>query len=249
MVRRWWRISLVVGVTLATAVAGTFAGDDRVPFEQMPAGVAERVRDVVDHAVFARTVRGFTFRSREPVFLYFLDHPDFAAATARALGVAQYRVEQRSANTYWGDDARGATGLLEVVYSDGRKRVIHAQGSYRTQWLPTIYARIVLVLEFEHHVLASGESKVTSDVTGYLRVDNRFLDALARLVGPIIVDAVDRKVARSVGVAAKVSERAHDDPDGLLQLLRQSPGIDRGHLAALARLLRRNDGSPLAAAP
>jgi hypothetical protein len=214
-----------------------------VPFERISQPAQQRVRDVVDHAVFERTVRGLTFRSREAVFLYLLNHADFAAAVARALGLAQYRVVQRSPNTYWGDDARGAKGTLEVMYADPHKRVIHAQGTYDAKWLPTIHGRIVLVLDFEHRTAPDGQSYVTNDLTGYLRVDNPFLDVLARLIGPIVVGAVDRKVVRSFGVAAKVSERAYDDPEGLLRVLQGTPDLDRDHLAALAARLGRGHAS------
>jgi hypothetical protein len=99
------------------------------------------------------------------------------------------------------------------------------------------------MLEFAHQTNSDGHTYVTNDVTGYLRVDNAFLDALARLVGPIVVGAVDRKVARSVGIAAKVSERAYDDPKGFLQALQDSPEIDREHLAALSALLHSPAGN------
>jgi hypothetical protein len=114
---------------------------------------------------------------------------------------------------------------------------VHAQGTYDTPWLPTIHARIVLVLDFEHRKGADGRFYARSDVMGYLRVDNRFLDALARLVGPIVVGAVDRKVARTAGIAAKVSERAYDDPAGFLEALRMLSEIDRAHLDAVAARL------------
>jgi hypothetical protein len=236
-------VSMLAGVALIVGGAGAFAGDGRVPFERISQPAQQRVRDVVDHAVFERAVQGLTFRSREAVFLYLVSHPDFAAAVARALGVAQYRVEQRSANAYWGDDARGAKGIIEVVYADPRKHVVYAQGTYDTKWLPTIHGRLVLVLDFEHRTGPDGQSYVTNDLKGYLRVDNPFLDVLARLVGPIVVSAVDRKVVRSFGVAAKVSERAYDDPEGLLRVLQGTPDLDRDHLAALAALLGRGHAS------
>ena len=235
-------MSLTAGVALTAAVAWAVIGDGRVPFDRLSPPVQERLRDVTDHAVFEHTVRGLTFRSHESVYLYFLDHPDFAAAVARALGVAHYQVAVRPDGTYWGDDARGAQGIIEVVYADPHKRVIHAQGTYDTKWLPTIRARVVLVLEFEHRTAADGRTYATNDVTGYLRVDNRFLEALARLVGPIVVGAVDRKVARTCGVAAKVSERAYDDPEGFLAELRKTPGLDQQRLAELAGLLGQASG-------
>ncbi len=237
--------SMIAGIALSVAVAWASVGDGRVPFDRIPPPVQERLRDVIDHAAFQRAVQGLTFRSHEPVFLYFLDHPDFAAAAARALKVAQYRVEQRPGGAYWGDDARGAKGIFEVVYADAHKRVVYAQGTYDTRWLPTIYARIVLILDFEHRHGADGQSRVTGDLTGYLRVDNPFLDVLARLVGPIVGSAVDRKVARTFGIAAKVSERVYADPGGFLQVLRNAPDVDPRHLAALAARLGQADESPL----
>ena len=233
----------VAGIALLAAVAWAAVGDGNVPFERIPAAAQDRLRDVMDHAVFQRAVQGVTFRSHEPPFLYFLDHPDFAAAAARALGVARYRVEPRSGGTYWGDDGRGAKGIFEVVYADRGKRVVHAQGTYDKRWLPTIRARIVLILDFEHRTGSDGESYVTNDVKGYLRVDNPFLDVLARLVGPIVVGAVDRKVARSFGMAAKISEHAYSDPEGFLGALRKAPDLDPQHLEALAALLRQAHGS------
>ncbi len=242
--------AILAGISLGAALAWAAVGDGRVPFDRIPPPVQERLRDVMDHAVFQRAVHDLTFRSREPVLLYFLDNPDFAAAVARALKVAQYRVESRPDGTYWGDDARGARGIFEVVYADPRKRVVHAQGTYDTKWLPTVYARLVLVLEFEHRNGADGQSRVTSDLKGYLRVDNPFLNVLARLVGPIVGSAVDRKMARTFGIAGKVSERAYDDPGGFLQVLRQAPDMDPGHLAALAaRLGQAAGGHPDISAP
>ena len=235
--------SVAAGIALSAAVAWASLGDGRVPFDRIPPPVQERLRDVIDHAAFRRAVQGLTFRSREPVFLYFLDHPDFAAGVARALEVAQYRVERWPGGAYWGDDARGAKGIFEVVYADPHKRVVHAQGTYDTKWLPTIHARIVLILEFEHRNGAHGQSHVITDLTGHLRVDNPFLDVLARLVGPIVGSAVDRKVVRTFGIAAKVSERAYDDPAGFLGALRNAPDVDRRHLATMAALLGQADGS------
>jgi len=235
----------IVSILLIAALAQGAARDGRIPFERISAPQQARVRDVVEHAVFERGVRDVTFRSREAIFRYFLDHLDFAAAAARALRVANYQVRSRGDGTYWGDDTRGAKGVFETVYADPHKRVVHAQGTYDGRWLPTIHARIVLIVDFEHQHAPDGRSYAKFDVKGYLCVDNRFLDALARLVGPIVVGAVDRKVARTAGVVAKVSERAHDDPAGFLETLRSFPGIAPAHLVAVAALL----GHPSAATP
>jgi len=237
------RAFLLAAASLGVAAAGAAVGDGRVPFDRIAPPTQERLKDVMDGAAFQRTVQGLTFRSREPVFVYLLDHPVFATAVARALRVAEYRAEQLPDGTYWGDDARGAKGIIDIVYADPRKRVIYARGTYDRKWLPTIHARLVLILEFEHTTGADGQPRATNDLTGYLRVDDPILGALARLVGPLVGGAVDRKVARTFGVAGRVSERAYDDPAGFLQALQGHPDVDRRDLAALAARLAQADGT------
>lgn len=231
-------------VAFVVAPAGAAAGQARVPFDRIPAASQERVRDVVEHAAFRHAVEGLTFRSREPVFLYLLDHPDFGASVARALGLAEYRVDRRSDGTYWLDDARGLTGIFQVVYADAQKRVVHARGVYDSERLPTMHGRVVLILKLEHRQGDDGASRVTNDLAGHLQLDNPILGLLVRLVGPFVRGTVDRKVARTFRVIAEVSERAHDDPGGLLRALRGHPEIERAHLEALAALVSAPAGEP-----
>jgi hypothetical protein len=225
--------------TAMAAAASAAAGDGPIPYDRIDAAARARVRDVAERATIARTVRGLTFRSREPVFLYLVEHLDFATAVAGALGATTYRLERRPDGTYWGDDLRGARGLVEVVYADPHTRVVYTQGTYDSRWFTTVYARAVLIFEFAHAPGADGRTRVTNTASGFVRVDNPFLGFLARLVAPIVGAAVDRKIARAFGTAGKLSEKAYDDPEGFLRSLQGKPGLDPRHLHALAERLRQ----------
>ncbi len=230
---------MLLAAATGTAVASAAAGDGRIPYDRIDPAARARVRDVVERATIARTVRGLTFRSREPVFLYLVEHLDFATAVAGALGATTYRLERRPDGTYWGDDLRGARGLVEVVYADPHMRVVYTQGTYDSRWLTTVYARAVLVFEFAHAPGPDGRMRVANTVSGFVRVDNTVLGFLGRLMAPLVGGAVDRKIARAFGTAGKLSERAYDDPDGFLQALQGKPGLDPRHLHALTERLRR----------
>src|SRR5215831_14155089 len=80
-----------------------------VPLSQLGASERIRAESVLAHAIFAQRVSDIRFPSREAVYRFLLDHPDFAASVARALRVGQYRVTPME-DGYWGDDSRGATG-------------------------------------------------------------------------------------------------------------------------------------------
>ena len=171
---------VLLATVMATTVASAAAGDGQIPYDRMDPAARARVRDVAERATIARTVRGLTFRSREPVFLYLVEHLDFATAVAGALRATTYRLERRPDGTYWGDDLRGARGLVEVVYADPHMRVVYTQGTYDSRWFTTVYARAVLVFEFAHAPGPDGRTRVTNTVSGFVRVDNSLLGFLAR---------------------------------------------------------------------
>src|SRR5919108_1725352 len=104
-----------------------------------------RAESVLAGSIFAQRVSGIRYTSREDVYRFLLDHPDFAAAVARALRVGEYRVKAVD-DGYWGDDNRGASGTIRVLYADDHRRLFHLEGRYERKWLPTIEGRILVLL-------------------------------------------------------------------------------------------------------
>src|SRR5262245_5715380 len=93
-----------------------------VPMDRLDDGARARVDGVLASSLFSHRVTGLRAASREPVFRFLLDHPDFAAGVARALRLGKYRVEARDGG-YWGDDTRGARGMMRVLYADEERRL------------------------------------------------------------------------------------------------------------------------------
>ena len=56
-----------------------------VPLARLDEEARGRAEAVLGTSLFSQRVTGLRGRSREPVFRFLLDHPDFAAAVARAL--------------------------------------------------------------------------------------------------------------------------------------------------------------------
>ncbi len=199
-----------------------------VPLDRLDPTARERAASVLGASLFAQRVSGIRYRSREEVFRFLLDHPDFAATLARALRLGEYRVTALE-DGYWGDDARGAHGTIRVLYADPERRLYHLEGEYEQRGLPTIRGQMLVLLEVRHEPDPAGGTLADATLTGHLRVDTPGVAAVAQLVTavarPAVERAVERKVRRFFGTVARVSRWAHDQPEQLAAALDGNPAV------------------------
>jgi hypothetical protein len=199
-----------------------------VPLTRLGDEARSRAETVLEGSLFSHRVSGLRSRSREPIFTFLLDHPDFAAAVARALRLGKYQVEARDGG-YWGDDTRGARGLMRVLYADPGRRLMHLDGMYEGRGLPTIRGQMLLLIEFDHQDDPKGGTRVEVSITGHVRVDTPLVGTVAQLATtlarPAVERAVERKVRRFFETVARVSRWAHDQPQEFWAALDGHPEI------------------------
>ena len=245
-----WR-ELSGAMVMAASMAAAWGAADlqhqrlNIPWERLNLASQRRLREVTEEAIFFRDVLGIAVRSRQPVFDFLIEHPDFAATAGRILGIVKYRIVQEREGVFWGDDAHGATGTFELMYAEPGRRIYLAKGTFVKRFLPTIHGRIVLVMVYEHRTDQTGESGVINDVRGYLRIDNPVLGVLARIAKPVVGPIVDKKVLRTFAAAAKLTEQAYRDPAALYYTLGASREINKSELREFRKALRccAEDGS------
>jgi hypothetical protein len=217
-----------------------------VPLTRLGDEARSRAETVLEGSLFSHRVSGLRSRSREPIFTFLLDHPDFAAAVARALRLGKYQVEARDGG-YWGDDTRGARGLMRVLYADAGRRLMHLDGMYEGRGLPTIRGQMLLLVEFDHQDDPKGGTRVEVSITGHVRLDTPLVGPVAllatTLARPAVERAVDRKVRRFFDTVARVSRWAHDQPQEFWAALDGHPEIRQdATLVAFREILL--DGQP-----
>ena len=212
-----------------------------VPLDRLDDEARGRAEAVLGTSLFAHRITGLRARSREPVFLFLLDHPDFAAAVARALKLGRYQVEVRDGG-YWGDDSRGARGLIRMVYADEGRRLFHLDGMYEARKVPTIRGRMLVLIEFQHEDDPAGGTSVEASVTGHISLDTPLVGTLAQLAStlarPALERAAERKVRRFFTTVARVSRWAHDQPEQFWAALEGHPEVPQNAtLAAFQQVL------------
>jgi hypothetical protein len=267
---RFRTVPLLVGlVLLAVALAGAPRGGGAEPDEPpvdspaplvsldaLPLGVPlarldddarARVEAILGSTLLSHRVTGLRTRSREPVFLFLLDHPDFAATVVRALRLGQYHAERRD-DGFWGDDSRGARGMIRVLYADEGHRLYHLDGVYESRGLPAIQGRMLVLIEFRHEQDPAGGTYLEASVTGHVRLDTPIVGAIAQLATTLarstVQGAADRKVRRFFGTVARVSRWAYDQPDQFWAALEANPEVPQDATLAAFRDILLADRPP-----
>lgn len=210
-----------------------------VPIAALAGPARSRAEAVLAQSIFAQRVTGIRHQSREAVFRFLLDHPDFAASVARALRLGEYQITSLP-DGYWADDNRGATGVLRVLYADDERRLFHLEGRYERRLLPTIEGQVLVLLEF-HHAEDEQGGVVESSLTGHVRVDTPIAGAVAHAIStlsrPAVERTVERKVRRFFNTVARVSRWAHDEPEQLASALDGHPEVPPGPALAAFRTI------------
>ena len=231
-------IVLVASMAAAWAAVDLSRQSLDIPWERLDLAAQQRLREVTEQAIFFRDILGIRIKSRQSVFDFFIEHPDFAATAGRILRIVKYRIVKQRQGVFWGDDAHGATGIFELLYAEAGKRIYLANGTFVKRFLPTIHGRIVLLMVYEHRTDPRGASHVVSDVRGYLRIDNPILGVLARIAKPVVGPIVDKKVLRTFAAAAKLTEQAYNDPTALNHTLAASHEIGKDELREFRKALQ-----------
>jgi len=212
-----------------------------IPLMSLDEDARDRVETLLGSSIFAQRISGIRFRSRETVFRFLLDHPDFATDVARALRLGAYRVT-RLADGYWGDDDRGARGTIRVLYADEGRRLFHLTGLYDRPRVPTLRGQLLVLLEFRHEPDGDDATLADTALTGHLAVDTPLVGGLAQVIAlvarPALERAAETKVRRFFRTVARVSRWAHDQPEELAAALEGHPLVPQDEtLAAFRQIL------------
>jgi hypothetical protein len=191
-------------------------------------------------------IDGEPFVARRDVFEYLLDHPDFATHVTRSLKLARYRI-WRTPDGLAIDDGWGTVGTFELVHAAAGLRLMYARGVYTQTILPDIHGQAVVVVDYSARPAAGGRSAIQAAVTGFVRLDSRILNFASRLATSVATAKGEKEAARLVKLFTRTTRAIEADPAGVVDKVRQSPGVPLRELEEFRRLL--NLGGAAATAP
>ena len=212
--------TILGGLAVVVAVSGS--ASPWPPFlparATFPPDLAASVERVWTDPTLSRTVRGRSASVPFDTYVAFVDAPDVTTAAARFLKLARYRVKALAADWYEADDHDGSRGIYRILLREPHRRVVLSWGEHHGGILGAIGGSALTVID-----LREGDGVVDQELAAYVRIDNAFAAALARLLLPIFGHLADRKLSEGFGVTAKVAEWALAHPGHFCAWLRREP--------------------------
>jgi hypothetical protein len=185
------------GWAAAQEVVETVRTEVRVPLDEMPAAVRDKIRQTLDKPTISARGPVETFPCYPPQYYWLLDHPDRAVYAWHRLGAHCVDVTDRGEGRFgWGDEF-GSDVHWDTVYQTKRMRVWYAEGKVRAAaLLPMHQVRVVVVLHYAEDRDEEGRVVIRHQAEMALRTDSKALTLAARLFGASVPRLADQYMAQ-----------------------------------------------------
>jgi hypothetical protein len=156
----------------------------RLPLDEMPAEVRQRIQKIVDTPTLYAQGPAETFRCNPDVYRWYLDHPDRAVAAWRKLGARVVAIADRGHGRFGWSDDQGSDVVWITVYKSDSLRVFYATGQIKPGPLvPAASFQAVVVLHHAEGQTASNQKVIRHQADLILHTDSRGAALIARLLG------------------------------------------------------------------
>ncbi len=157
----------------------------RVPLQEMPGGLRERVRQVVEQpTLFARGPTE-AFAGRPDLYHWLLDHPDRGVLAWRRLGAKCSTINDRRGGRFNWTDEKGSEVHWETVYQGPSLRIWYAEGKLRPALLlPPLPIQIVFLLRYGDQPDEPGRTLIYHQADVFFQTDSRTAALMAKMLGP-----------------------------------------------------------------
>jgi hypothetical protein len=156
----------------------------KVPLDQMPAAVRERVRRVMEQPKLSARGPIEVFRGRMDMYQWLLDHPDRGVTAWRRLGSKCSEITDRGHGRFGWTDGQGSDIHWDTVYRSPLLRVWYAEGKAKPgPLLPAVSVQAVAVIRCNQARDGRGCAVIYQQGDLYLHTDSKAAALAAELLG------------------------------------------------------------------
>lgn len=157
----------------------------RVPLDQVPPALRERVRLVLEQPTLFARGPVESFRGRQAIYEWLLDHPDAASRAWRKLGAPCTAITERGAGVFGSNDGQGSDVRWQTAYRNERLVVWYADGKVRpVPLLPVVPVQAVVVLRFAEGKDALDRPMMRHQADVFFQTDSKTAAAVTGMFGP-----------------------------------------------------------------
>ena len=193
-----------------------------------------QTREIIAQPTLRRQIPPIRFAGDRRTYEFLVTHPPLATQLARRLHqpLERYTVTQVVEGVYTVEDHGALRGEARLIAATGDQRIYRFQGEFRSLAnLLRFTGRMVLILRYRE-VREGSRTYMDSDPDFYLRIDHPFFHVMTKLLSPLIISLIDRRMNMIVEATSKLFDQAWTDPKGLYQRMATWPEVQRADLEA-----------------
>lgn len=191
----------------------------QVPLAQMTPANRERARRVMDNVSMFRSMPTIRIPVDHDVYQFFVDHPDVAVSTWRALDVSQCQLWQTGPASFEADLGDGSFGVVDVLHKTPGDVVIIGDGEFKSPLLSSpIKAVGVMHLKTKYVTLKDGKTETISHATLFVNFPSQTIETAAKIISPFTNMVIDRNF-QEVGLYAHMMTQAMRNQPGWIEMV------------------------------
>jgi len=234
-------LELLLIISIVLICAGTARGEEsseeikfKIPYELLTDDRREEVKKIVAiHTIF-RIFKDIEYKTDESILKFMMDHPVFLSATLKAMKIRNYLVKRGTDGMYVFNDRKGIIGKFELIYSAPGKRYYYGFGGYYGMIFKLLGRGALL---FEYRGVGGNPSRTYVSANVYTQVDNIVLEILLKILKPIIMPLMDKKIYKFIDETQKLAREITTNPEKVYQVVKESGHVDEKELEEFRSLV------------
>lgn len=199
-----------------------WAGEARYP--TLSEVVKDRAaREIIEQATLSHAIPRLRLSGNRRAYEFLLNHPSLAVRLARHLypPMQQYTVTPVAEGQYHVEALGALRGTAHLILAEPGRRAYRVEGDFHSLAnLLRFSGRMVATFGYRE-VRERNKASMESDLYVYLRVDSRLLGLMAKLLTPLIIRLIDRRVEMLVEGGRIVLARVTESPKSLYREMTQ----------------------------
>lgn len=184
---------------IETLQPGNSAGATRrkaiseLPLDRLSPESRTRAEMILKDVGLFRRLPALQFEVDPDVHRYFLEHPDIAVGTWRAMEISKFELKEVRPGVYRADAGDGSAGDVEVLYRMPTDTLILCDGAFKSPLLAKpIVARALMRVQTEFRQEMDGRVIATQNGDVFVQFPSTTVETVAKIISPVSHSIADR---------------------------------------------------------
>ncbi|MCA9051090.1 MAG: hypothetical protein KDA89_20280 [Planctomycetaceae bacterium] len=211
----------------------------RIPYNRMSPNARQRATTILNDLSQYRRMPSLQYAVNPDVYQFFVNHPDVAISTWRAMGISQLQMRQVADFEYEATAGDGSSGKADILWRDGNQCLFVVDGTYVSPLLPgPVQASALIWLQYRFVRADNGTTVVNQQVEAFIRFPSTAVDTVARLASGVTNTILDRNAFEVSLYAQMMSRAAQNEPEWIEQLAVRLDGVPEHRGSELVMICR-----------